>query len=569
MAGPALLNLPEWKAQEEEETVGSVLRWLREHAGWLMILDNVDIPEAAAAVLEILPSLSEGRVLITSRLTAWPPSVRKQPLDTLSPGEAVRFLLQRTQEGRTRAADDDRQAAALAEALDGLPLALEQAAAFILRRRMRFADYLRAWEQERSEVLKWHDPQVMEYPASVAVTWQQTFQQLSPMAAALLRLMAFLAPDPIPIDVLEQGAEHVKKAAKLLGRELEPRSLDAFLFLLSLPAFRKELETETQPVQVALAELYDYSMVSRQGGGTVTVHRMVQEAVKNQIPEERTPYWIEGTLRLVNRAFPYDSDDVRTWEIGDRLRPHATKIATLADQAGIYDPTGRLMNQLGLLLLSKALHAEAEPLMRRALAIDEVSFGHEHPNVAGRLNNLATLLKDTNRLEEAEPLMLRALAIDESFFGKEHPNVARDLNNLAALFQAMNRLEEAEPLMRRALAIDRASFGNEHPNVASDLNNLATLLQDTNRLEEAEALMRRALAIDEVSIDHPDIARDLNNLATLLRDTNRLEEAEPLMRRAVAMWEKSLGPDHPDTQMGRDNLEVLLREMGQEAGVGK
>ena len=62
--------------------------------------------------------------------------------------------------------------------------------------------------------------------------------------------------------------------------------------------------------------------------------------------------------------------------------------------------------------------------MRRALAIDEASFGPDHPDVASDLNNLAQLLQDTNRLAEAEPLMRRALAIDEASFGPEHPNVA-------------------------------------------------------------------------------------------------------------------------------------------------
>ena len=133
--------------------------------------------------------------------------------------------------------------------------------------------------------------------------------------------------------------------------------------------------------------------------------------------------------------------------------------------------------------------------MRRALAIDEKSFGPDHPNVAIGLNNLAELLQATNRLAEAEPLMRRALAIDEKSFGPDHPDVAIRLNNLAQLLQATNRLAEAEPLMRRALAIDEKSFGPEHPNVARDLNNLAQLLQATNRLAEAEPLMRRALMI--------------------------------------------------------------------------
>jgi hypothetical protein len=74
-----------------------------------------------------------------------------------------------------------------------------------------------------------------------------------------------------------------------------------------------------------------------------------------------------------------------------------------ADQVGITQPTAVLMSELGVLLDAKALHKEAEPLMRRALAIDEQSFGKDHPNVALRLNTLAQLLKDTNHLAEAEP----------------------------------------------------------------------------------------------------------------------------------------------------------------------
>ena len=58
------------------------------------------------------------------------------------------------------------------------------------------------------------------------------------------------------------------------------------------------------------------------------------------------------------------------------------------------------------------------------------------------LNNLAQLLQATNRLGDAEPLMRRALAIDEASYGDAHPKVARDLNNLAQLLQATNRLGE-------------------------------------------------------------------------------------------------------------------------------
>ena len=165
--------------------------------------------------------------------------------------------------------------------------------------------------------------------------------------------------------------------------------------------------------------------------------------------------------------------------------------------------------------------ANAEPLYRRALAIDEAAYGATHPRVATRLNNLAVLLRATNRLGEAEPLYRRALAIDEAAYGATHPDVATDLNNLAELLRATNRLEEAEPLFRRALAIDEAAYGATHPDVATDLNNLAEPLRATNRLEEAEPLMRRMSIFkhfnDLTGHEHPHWQTALANYSGLLQ----------------------------------------------------
>src|SRR5207249_11293715 len=95
-----------------------------------------------------------------------------------------------------------------------------------------------------------------------------------------------------------------------------------------------------------------------------------------------------------------------------------------------------------------------------------------------------SLLQDTNRLSEAEPLMRRALQIDEKSFGADHPNVAISLNNLAQFLQDTNRLSEAEPLMRRAFIIFLSSLGIEHPNTKTVLVNYITLLQEMGKNEE-------------------------------------------------------------------------------------
>jgi tetratricopeptide (TPR) repeat protein len=589
LARPDLLNLPEHKAAAQEESVAAVLRWLREHDRWLLILDNVDTKEAEQAVVSIVPSLSVGRVLITSRIRDWPATIRRQPIETLSVDEAQRFILDRTANDRATSADDQDQALRLAEELGGLPLALEQAAAYVSQRQMNLAEYLEEWEKEREKVLNWYDGSVMQYPAPVAVTWQKTFQELRPTAAAILRLTAYLAPDPFPSKMFEDGAEIVDEAVGMLCEETGA-------------------QIEDSSIKEAIIELASYSMVTRKGE-SFTVHRMVQDALRSRIPEEQRRDWVERSLRLVDDFSPQDPDDVRTWPIWDLLRPHAARVIQYADDAGIAHPTAQLINSLSILLFTKGLYREAEPLMRRTLQINEDSFGSQHPDVAnalnnlgqllwatnhlaeaeplmrralqinensfgsqhgevaGVLNNLATFLQDTNRLAEAEPLIRRALQISENSFGPQHPYVAYNLNNLAQLLKVTNRLMEAETLMRRALQICEDSFGPQHPNVATSLSNIVLLLQATNRLAEAEPLMRRALQIDEESLgpQHLNVARDLNNLALLLQDTNRLAEAEPLMRRALQIDEDTFGPQHPNVAIRLNNLARLLQSTNRLA----
>ncbi|HSK79602.1 MAG TPA: tetratricopeptide repeat protein [Thermoanaerobaculia bacterium] len=547
LAGLAVpLSLSISSGQPQEEIIRAVFGWLQQNPGWLLILDNVDTEEAEQAVLEILPALKGGHILITSRRTNWPAEIQERPIEKLSQEEATRYLLDRTKQKRASGSDDTEKAGELASLLDGLPLALEQAAAYINHRRISFSKYLKDWQGKRKTVLDWYDASHMRYPAPVAVTWQSTFDQLCLTAKSILRLSAYLAPDPIPVEMFEEGEKILKEAdARLCAQTGE--------------------EIESTTVDEALADLAAYSMASF-SNGMFTVHRMVQEVLRTRVPKERRRDWIELSLRLVNDFSPPDPGNVRSWPVWDVLRPHVAEVVGQADQVRISDPTARLMNHLGQLLSAKGLYPEAEPLMRRALTIHQETLGEEHPNLAIHFNNLAQLLQDTNRLAEAEPLMHRALAIDQSAFGENHPKVAIRLNNLASLLQATNRLAEAEPLMRRALDIDQNAFGENHPDVATDLNNLASLLQATNRLSEAEPLMRRALDIDQNAFgeNHPNVARDLNNLAQLLQATNRLSEAEPLMRQALEIWERSLGPDHPHTGIARRNLESLLKKIAEQ-----
>ena len=165
------------------------------------------------------------------------------------------------------------------------------------------------------------------------------------------------------------------------------------------------------------------------------------------------------------------------------------------------------------------------------------------------LNNLALLYRDQGRYADAEPLYKRALAINEKALGPDHPNVATSPEQSGT---ALRCYKVAMPTLSRSTSarwrsIEKA-LGPEHPNVALSLNNLAGLYAHQGRYADAEPLYKRALAIREKALgpDHPDVAASLNNLAELYANQGRYADAEPLYKRSLAISEKALGPDHPD-----------------------
>jgi tetratricopeptide (TPR) repeat protein len=540
LCGHEMLDLPEKAAREIEVQVAAVLQWLQRHAGWLLIFDNADTDDAAQAVQELLGRLTPaGQVLVTSRLSNWPGAVESLALDVLEEADATAFLLERTEARRRKAPDDAAQAPALALELGRLALALEQAGAYIERYRCTFTTFFAEWQQRREKVLPWFDPRVMQYPMSVAVTWQTSFDRLNEGPRELLRLLAWFAPDPIPESLLEAGGvPFAEEGAERMAALTDARE--------------------------ALADLEAQSLVTRaEHSASFAVHRLVQEVTRQSLGGDREHTYLKAALAWVDAAYVGDPQDVRTWPVLAPLAAHALVLTRHADAAQISEPTAGLMNRLGQLYHARAQYVEAEPLYRRALSIDEKAYGPNDATVAIRLNSVATLLHATHRLEEAERLMKRVVEIFEKAYGSEDAKVATALSNLAQLLPT-NRLDEAEPLMQRALAIDE-KYGPDSPAVARDLNNLAQLLQATNRLGEAEPLMRRALAIDEkfYGPDHPAVARDLDNLAALLQATNRPGEAEPLMWQALAIDEKYYGPEHPNVAIALSNLVALRWAMNR------
>lgn len=180
------LALVEQQETAERKQCDAVITWLQQHPGWLLILDNVDTEAAAVAVENLAPRLLGGHILVTGRMTNWSHRLQPLPVDSLSPAAATEFLLERTSTKRRPLANDNAQAALLAETLGYLALALEQAGAYICQHRLTFENYLQQWRSQRDKVLAWHDERLMRYPKRVAATWKTSFDQLGASARQLL-----------------------------------------------------------------------------------------------------------------------------------------------------------------------------------------------------------------------------------------------------------------------------------------------------------------------------------------------------------------------------------------------
>ena len=167
-----------------------------------------------------------------------------------------------------------------------------------------------------------------------------------------------------------------------------------------------------------------------------------------------------------------------------------------ADEADVVE----LMDRCGTLLQDLARFDEAEPLLRRALEINEATLGPDHPDTGDSAGNLGSLLKDKGDLDAAEPLMRRALEIDEAALGPDHTSTGISAGNLGSLLEAKGDLDAAEPLMRRGLEIDEAALGPDHPETGNAMGNLGLLLKEKGDYDAAEPLMRRALDIEEAAL---------------------------------------------------------------------
>jgi tetratricopeptide (TPR) repeat protein/transcriptional regulator with XRE-family HTH domain len=530
-------------AANQKEVVGRVLDWLGKTDRWLLILDNVD---DRLEVRPFMPEAGKGDVLITSRESVLGDLgiPRALAVGDLTGDEATRFLFART--GRDADEPAERAAAAeLATELGNLPLALEQAAAYIAETNAAFADYVSAFRRRRVTLLE-KASELMPRD-TVAETWAPNFEaaeRASPAAAEALRVSAFLAPVSIPFSIFSKGAQALGGAIA----EAVP-------------------EADELAINVLLRPLTRYSLVCTDATSrSYGVHRLVQEIVRGSIDEADRPAGLESISAAVDAAFP--AVQYATWAECDRLVPHVASIARWIDTYDVHSqPAGRLLGRTGWYLRERGRYAEAEILLQQALTILEHVLGHDHAEVADNLNRLGCTRWDQARYPEAETLHVRALAIRERALGSDHPDVAQSLQNLAHTIWEQGRYAEAQPLYERALDICERALGRDHPTLALCLEGLGNVQYVQGRYDEARRLYERALAIRERALgpDDPHVAHSLNNIANVYLEQSRYAEARPLYTSALNIRERALGSDHPDVAASLANLAELARKEGRHS----
>ena len=540
-----LLALPEKSEQDLELTIAAVLRWMKDHSRWLLVLDNV---ETQALAEEFLPTAHRGHILLTTRAQAVRAIANPIRVEIWTPDMGALFLLRRTKiialhHELKHAAPSVRDIArAIAQEMDGLPLALEQAGAYIEMTSCDLSTYLALYRRRRSALLKRGSSFDDGHPESVTTTFSLSFQKVQEAnrtAIELLQCCAFFSPEAILESIITDGAFYL--GSTLRRFIADPLKLD-----------------ET------LRELLRYSLIQRNADPhTLTIHRLVQAILKDKMDSQKRRRWAERVVRAMSHVFP--TVEVATWSFCQQCLPHALECAAHIEQQQMSFPeAAHLLNQAGYYLEDRAQYLQAEPLYQHALEIRERTLGSNHPDTAQSLNNLASLYECQGKYEEAEPLYQRALEVRERIAGPNHPDTAQSLNNLAELYRVQGKYKAAEPLYLRALTIWEQALGPGDPETASCLNNLGLLYESLARRQEAEQCFHRALAIDEQAFgsDHPNVATDLNNLAELYRAQGKYEEAEPLLQRALAIWEQA-DPDHPDTAVALNSLAELYRSQGK------
>ncbi|KAH6974923.1 hypothetical protein EDB80DRAFT_881846 [Ilyonectria destructans] len=544
-----------------DAAVASVMEWLarRDNGDWLLIFDNVDQDHDQGGVTgaydlrRYLPG-DHGAILVTTRLS------RLAQLGESRRLAKVDLSLSRTIFGKWYGGELGSDCDQLLELLDGLPLALAQAASYLREKGVDVTTYVQIYKHQWDELMGSRDASsrpLLDYEqGSIATTWMVSFKEIeskSTDAANLLRLWAFL--------------DNKQLWHGLLGAAAVAEGADRW------PDWLREMARNVVRFLDSVGLLLRYSMVETQEGltGSYSMHPVVHRWASFLDGDQQKHQSARLALVVVGSSVP-TGESKEYWVLQQKLLPHADRCAEWMREA-LSDVVWYIcddlvigsLHMLGMLYSDQGKFKEAEEMYERALDGYEKALGPHHTSTLITVNNLGNLYSDQSKFEEAEEMYERALEGYEKALGPDHTSTLDTVNNLGILYKERGKFEEAEEMYEQALEGYEKALGPDHTSTLDTVNNLGNLYKAQGKFKEAEEMYGRALEGYEKVLgpDHTSNLDTVQNLGNLYRGQGKFEEAEEMYGRALEGYEKALGPHHTSTLITVNNLGNLYRGQGK------
>jgi hypothetical protein len=509
------------------ERVELVLGALRRRARWLLVFDNAERP---GDIAPCQPG-GNGHVLITSRAPGWGALGGRLEVDVLSRSETMALLQKRIPTLEVGLADE------LAAELGDLPLAAAQAAAYLEQTGLAPAHYLHRFRSRRASLLAKGD--VLGYQGRLDTTWTLSLERLrtdSPAAVQLLELAAFLAPEPIPLQLFSQHPELL--AEPLRSAATDPDTLDD-----------------------AVGAMVGFSLARRRADA-FQLHRLVQAAIRQQLGPDQQQATTDRVLGLLAAAHPGDPNNSASWPAYARLTPHVLMTSPLGDQRA---DSRQLMLGTVEYLNVRVDYRTSRQLAESLLERWRHHLGPDHPDTLTLAVNLTIALAWLEEAEQARALGQDTLDRCRRVLGPDHPLTLRAAALLAYILAWLEEAEQARTLGQDTLERCQRVLGPDHLTTLGLAAVLTLVLPRSAEAEQARRLGQDTLERCRrvLGPDHPITLLAGTALTLLLGWLGEAEQARRLGQDTVERYRRVLGPDHPHTLRLAQVVASPTTEQGQ------
>ncbi|WP_345623556.1 FxSxx-COOH system tetratricopeptide repeat protein [Streptomyces ziwulingensis] len=526
---------------ERLRAVRDSLRRGEPYPRWLLVLDGADDPDQVGDLVPTGP----GHVLITSRNPEWSEhGSGLLEVGVYSRAESVAFVRRRAP--RLTGAEADR----LAQALDDLPLLLDQTAGWLTDSDLSVEEYIGLLGSGiDSAVVRVS----ADFPLAFETAWSMLLHKLRetvPESIDLLRLCTFFAPGLIPVDLLQD-----------MPREGLPPSVAN---LLTDPALWSRAVGQLRRFSVVRVERYEAAPERE----FLYLHRLVHQFVHKDMPDDDRHEFVDVVRRALAAADPGRPSTPADWPVYAEIVPHLTYARGLDSTDAKVQ--GLVLNCLRYLYLSGEYGAGVE-LGERAATAWRGLLGESHPLIWELIYHYANLLRasgDYHRTMQIERAAVRRLQRER---GERDPDLLRTLGGLAADLRGLGQYEEALELSERVLANSRAVFGEEDTRSLNALNNVAVSLRLLGRYREALDLDRKTMEARRrlLRAHHPWTLNSELAYAVDLRLLGRYSEAEAIQERNLWAGHEALGADSPQSLRAGHGLAMCRYLAGDLEGAAR